>query len=85
MNAGAGWLDEASRRGAGVTIADLRFDAVDLAQAVAVVERALARGARGYVVTPNVDHLVQYRRNPAYRAACGLSPITLTSKPHRVR
>jgi N-acetylglucosaminyldiphosphoundecaprenol N-acetyl-beta-D-mannosaminyltransferase len=58
-------------------IGDLPFDNLDLPQAVAVVERALARGLRGYVVTPNVDHLVLYRNNAAFRAACDGAALRL--------
>jgi N-acetylglucosaminyldiphosphoundecaprenol N-acetyl-beta-D-mannosaminyltransferase len=72
-----GWLEEASGRRAGVPIGDLCFDALDLAQTVAVVDRALALGTRGYIVTPNVDHLVQYRRNPEYRIACDDASLRL--------
>jgi N-acetylglucosaminyldiphosphoundecaprenol N-acetyl-beta-D-mannosaminyltransferase len=77
MSPDRGWLDEGSSPGRGVTIGDLRFDALDLAQTVAVIERALARGTRGYVVTPNVDHVVQYCRNPAYRAVCDAAALRL--------
>jgi N-acetylglucosaminyldiphosphoundecaprenol N-acetyl-beta-D-mannosaminyltransferase len=61
----------------GIAIADLRFDVLDLPGAVAVIEQALASNVRGYVVTPNVDHLVQYRRDPAYRSACDAAALRL--------
>lgn len=60
-----------------VSIADLRFDVLDLAGAMALIERALASALRGYVVTPNVDHLVQYRRDWGYRAACDGAALRL--------
>ncbi len=41
------------------------------------MERALARGLRGYVVTPNVDHLVLYRESEAFRAACDGASLRL--------
>ena len=41
------------------------------------MERALARALRGYVVTPNVDHLVQYRDSEAFRAACDAAALRL--------
>ncbi len=45
----------------------LRFDLLDQAQTLAAVH-ALARGERfGYVVTPNVDHLVRLHRQPDNR------------------
>jgi N-acetylglucosaminyldiphosphoundecaprenol N-acetyl-beta-D-mannosaminyltransferase len=47
----------------------LTFLNADLAGAVDAVAAALAGGIRGYVVTPNVDHLVRYHRDPAFRAA----------------
>ena len=43
---------------------------MSFAETVAAVDHALATGTRGYVVTPNVDHLVEYERNASYRAAC---------------
>jgi N-acetylglucosaminyldiphosphoundecaprenol N-acetyl-beta-D-mannosaminyltransferase len=48
-----------------------------MAQTVATVERALARGLRGYVVTPNVDHLVLYHKSEAFRAACDGASLRL--------
>lgn len=44
---------------------------------MATVERALARGLRGYVVTPNVDHLVLYQVSEAFRAACDGASLRL--------
>jgi len=76
--ADARWvLDGDAPHPARVSIGDLPFDNLDLAQTVATVERALARGRRGYVVTPNVDHLVLYRDCPAFRAACRGAALTL--------
>ncbi len=78
MNAGVGWLpDEDGGRPGRIAVADLLFDNVDLSQAVAAVERALARGTRGYVVPANVDLLMQYRESPAYRAACDGAALRL--------
>lgn len=42
---------------------------VTLDEAVERIRRALSQGVRGYVVTPNVDHLMRYHRNPRFRAA----------------
>ena len=71
MIADAGWVrDGDAPHPSRVCIGDLLFDNLDLAQSAATVERALASGRRGYVVTPNVDHLVLYRDCPAFRAAC---------------
>jgi len=46
-------------------------------QTVAAVERALAGGRRGYIVTPNVDHLVLYREHEAFRTACDEAALRL--------
>jgi len=76
--ADAGWvLDRDAPHPSRVCIGDLLFDNLDLAQSVATVERALACGRRGYVVTPNVDHLVLYRDCPAFRAACREAALRL--------
>jgi N-acetylglucosaminyldiphosphoundecaprenol N-acetyl-beta-D-mannosaminyltransferase len=48
-----------------------------MAQTVAAVARALARGLRGYVVTPNVDHLVLYQESEGFRAACDGASLRL--------
>jgi N-acetylglucosaminyldiphosphoundecaprenol N-acetyl-beta-D-mannosaminyltransferase len=42
---------------------------IDLAQAVDLISRAIERGDRGYVVTPNVHHIVLLRHHPVFRAA----------------
>ncbi|MDR7417468.1 MAG: WecB/TagA/CpsF family glycosyltransferase [Armatimonadota bacterium] len=55
--------------GHGVSLFGIRFLAVDLAGAVAAVIGALEAGERGYAVTPNVDHVVRYRRDMAFRQA----------------
>ncbi len=46
-------------------------------QTVSTVARALASGRRGYVVTPNVDHLVLYRESKVFRAACDGASLRL--------
>ena len=53
-----------------VRLAGIVLDDLDLPETVAVLDRAIARGTRGYVVTTNVDHLVRYQRDAVYRAAC---------------
>lgn len=53
------------------------MDPLDLRAAVAAVETMIARGARGFVVTPNVDHVVRYHRDPAFRAAYGAAALRL--------
>jgi len=76
--AGAGWvLDGDPPHPSRVSIGDLLFDNLDLSQAVATVERALTHGLRGYVVTPNVDHLVLYRACEPFRTACDGAALRL--------
>lgn len=40
-----------------------------MAEVVQAVAHALATGHRGYIVTPNTDHVVRYHRDPAFREA----------------
>jgi len=47
----------------------LTLDDVTLEEAVAEIARALEDRVRGYVVTPNVDHVVRLPHEPAFRAA----------------
>jgi N-acetylglucosaminyldiphosphoundecaprenol N-acetyl-beta-D-mannosaminyltransferase len=47
----------------GVTVHDVSFD-----EAVALIVHWAREGSGGYVSTPNVDHLVRARRDPAFRA-----------------
>jgi N-acetylglucosaminyldiphosphoundecaprenol N-acetyl-beta-D-mannosaminyltransferase len=76
--AGGGWvLDVDTPPPSRVCIGDLLFDNLDLVQTVAMVERALARGLRGYIVTPNVDHVVLYRESEAFRTACNGAALRL--------
>ena len=48
---------------AGVTIHDVSFD-----EAVGLIVKWAREGSGGYVSTPNVDHLVRAKRDPAFRA-----------------
>ena len=48
----------------------LRFDNLDFRETVAALKGALDRRARGYVVTPNIDHVVRYQRHADFHAAC---------------
>lgn len=52
-----------------VSLFGMMFDAVALGEAADLIVGAAARGRRGYVVTPNVDHVVRYLQDPAFRAA----------------
>jgi exopolysaccharide biosynthesis WecB/TagA/CpsF family protein len=50
-----------------VSLLDLDFDNLDLAQATAWISARPADAPFGYVVTPNADHLVRLSREPALR------------------
>jgi N-acetylglucosaminyldiphosphoundecaprenol N-acetyl-beta-D-mannosaminyltransferase len=54
---------EIAIREAGVTIHDVSF-----AETVALVIKWAREGSGGYISTPNVDHLVRAKRDPAFRA-----------------
>ena len=47
----------------------MMIDAFSLPEAVAAIIDAAGRGDRGYVVTPNVDHVVRFQSDPVFRAA----------------
>ena len=55
-----------------VAVGDVLLDDLTLHEAVAGFDRAIARGARGwgYVVPVNVDVVVRYRQDAAFRVAC---------------
>jgi N-acetylglucosaminyldiphosphoundecaprenol N-acetyl-beta-D-mannosaminyltransferase len=57
--------------------AALAIDSVTLDEAVARIGLAVERGERGFVVTPNVDHVVRYRRDLAFRAAYDRATLKL--------
>jgi N-acetylglucosaminyldiphosphoundecaprenol N-acetyl-beta-D-mannosaminyltransferase len=54
-----------------VALLGLTFDDLDPTGAVEAIGTALAARSRGYVVTPNVDHVVRFHRDAAFRAAYG--------------
>lgn len=64
-----------------VSLLDLDFDNLDLAQAAAWISARPADAPFGYVVTPNADHLVRLSREPVLRtfyrdaALCLLVPV----------
>jgi N-acetylglucosaminyldiphosphoundecaprenol N-acetyl-beta-D-mannosaminyltransferase len=51
-----------------LTLLDLDFDNLDLAEAARWIDTRPAHAPFGYVVTPNADHLVRLSRDPALRA-----------------
>jgi N-acetylglucosaminyldiphosphoundecaprenol N-acetyl-beta-D-mannosaminyltransferase len=56
--------------GASVPLLGMPVHRVDLGGAASAIFNALDAGRRGYVVTPNAQHVVLWRRDPAFRAAC---------------
>lgn len=56
---------ESAERAVGAT--ELEIDDYDLARFLAVAGR-FGTGAYGYVVTPNVDHMIRYREDARFRA-----------------
>ncbi|HLJ61976.1 MAG TPA: WecB/TagA/CpsF family glycosyltransferase [bacterium] len=53
-----------------VPLLGMQLHDVDLDGAVAAIFRAIDGGRRGYVVTPNAQHVVLFRRDPVFRASC---------------
>jgi N-acetylglucosaminyldiphosphoundecaprenol N-acetyl-beta-D-mannosaminyltransferase len=53
-----------------VPLLGMNIHRVDLDGAVAAIFRAIDGGRRGYVVTPNAQHVVLFRRDPVFRASC---------------
>jgi N-acetylglucosaminyldiphosphoundecaprenol N-acetyl-beta-D-mannosaminyltransferase len=45
------------------------FACVRMAEVLQAVVHALTTGRRGYIVTPNTDHVVRYHRDPEFRRA----------------
>lgn len=52
-----------------VVLFGMAIDSLSLPEAVDTIIGAAGRRERGYVVTPNVDHVVRYQGDPAFRAA----------------
>jgi N-acetylglucosaminyldiphosphoundecaprenol N-acetyl-beta-D-mannosaminyltransferase len=57
-----------SRPRSGFTIGEVRFDGVNRRQAVDRIGELITASRGGYVVTPNVDHVVQATRDPGLRS-----------------
>lgn len=58
-------------------VGDIPFDAVSLAGAVTAIDRLIDRADGGYVVTPNIDHVVLARRYPALRGVYAEASLSL--------
>ena len=50
---------------------------VTLSEALARIDERIASGAGGYVVTPNVDHVCRFHRDPRFRRSCEESFLRL--------
>lgn len=59
-------------------IGDLGLDRLTLAQTIDAVDALITRGRGGYVVTPNVDHLVLATRHDELRRAHARAALSLT-------
>ena len=60
-----------------VRIGPVWLDAVTFAEAVEEIERLATSGLGGSVFTPNVDHMVNLARSPAFRAAYSRARLAL--------
>lgn len=52
-----------------VTIGGVRIDNLTMIETIRQIEHLIRRGEPGYVITPNVDHVVQFQRNEQLREA----------------
>jgi N-acetylglucosaminyldiphosphoundecaprenol N-acetyl-beta-D-mannosaminyltransferase len=60
-----------------VRIGPVWLDALTFAETLDEIERRAASGMGGAVFTPNVDHMVNLARSPAFRAAYGRASLAL--------
>ncbi len=58
-------------------LGELAIDPVTLTGALGAVERLVGEGRGGFVVTPNVDHVMIAERRPAFREAYGAASLSL--------
>lgn len=63
----AGGLDVLHRSWPRLDYGGVPVDALDFAEVVELLTERMVAGTGGYVVTPNVDHLVKVRRDPELR------------------
>lgn len=66
-----------TRRARRTYIGPVGFDAVTQLQAIAVIDQLIRERRGGYVVTPNLDHLVEAAREPAFASAQADSSLSL--------
>lgn len=60
-----------------IRIGDVPIDSVTFDEALAIIEDRVTRKAGGAVFTPNVDHLVLARSDPAFRHVYGRVALSL--------
>jgi len=58
-------------------IGNVPFDPVTRQDAIAYIDTRIAAGTGGYIVTPNVDHIVMAQRNDALRAVYSGATLSL--------
>ncbi len=61
--------EETTAERAGIRLLAEGLGRYQMAEVVELVGKALTSGHRGYIVTPNADHVVRYQRDPAFREA----------------
>lgn len=59
------------------TIGRIPIDPVTRAEALAAIDALITRGRGGFVVTPNVDHIVMAHGHEGMRAACAGASLSL--------
>jgi N-acetylglucosaminyldiphosphoundecaprenol N-acetyl-beta-D-mannosaminyltransferase len=60
-----------------VQIGGVRIDSLTLEEAIEAIDLLVVSGKGGAVFTPNVDHVVEFERNPRLRAAYGAADLAL--------
>lgn len=60
-----------------IHIGPVGFDAVTQTQTIAAIDRLIGERRGGYVVTPNLDHLVEAAREPAFASAQAGASLSL--------
>ncbi len=60
-----------------VNIGTIHADRVSMSDALAIIERLARAGTGGFVVTPNVDHVVMAERDVRFRAAYAAASLSL--------
>jgi N-acetylglucosaminyldiphosphoundecaprenol N-acetyl-beta-D-mannosaminyltransferase len=58
-------------------IGEAWIDSLTCSEALDAIEHLVASGAGGFVVTPNIDHVVNLERDPALRQAYAAAKLTL--------